>query len=132
MNNDKNFTNIETKSEVKKEIEEKIISENESLKDSSFEKFVNTASQHFSKYLDPNYLPNMRGSKVFILRKHSFWHKKIGVVTSVTLDSELLYKISVKFDSVNYSGSNTSTFAPYELVILPVNKVDQLYELITS
>jgi photosystem I subunit 4 len=56
-----------------------------------------------------------RGSKVRILRKESYWFNQIGTV--VTIDqSGIRYPTVVRFENVNYSGTNTNNFALDELV----------------
>nr|YP_010444060.1 photosystem I subunit IV [Haramonas pauciplastida]UTE94947.1 photosystem I subunit IV [Haramonas pauciplastida] len=58
-----------------------------------------------------------KGAKVKILRKESYWHKEYGTV--VTFDtSGIRYPIVVRFDSVNYSGTNTNNFAESEVQII--------------
>jgi photosystem I subunit 4 len=58
-----------------------------------------------------------KGSKVRILRKESYWFNKVGVVVSVEKDQTAIrYPIVVRFDSVNYSGTNTNNFSSQELV----------------
>ena len=52
-----------------------------------------------------------KGSKVRILRKESYWFNKIGVVISIEQDPAIRYPIVVRFDSVNYSGTNTNNFS---------------------
>ena len=59
-----------------------------------------------------------KGSKVRILRKESQWFNKIGVVVSVEKSEALRYPVVVRFDSLNYSGTNTNNFAIAELADL--------------
>jgi len=59
-----------------------------------------------------------KGSKVRILRKESYWYNKIGVVVSVEKLSAIRYPVVVRFESVNYSGTNTNNFSLLELVEL--------------
>ena len=57
-----------------------------------------------------------KGSKVRILRKESYWYNKIGTVISVEKNEAIRYPVVIRFDSVNYSGTNTNNFAVSELV----------------
>lgn len=57
-----------------------------------------------------------KGSKVRILRKESYWFNKIGIVVSVEKDAAIRYPAVIRFDSVNYSGTNTNNFSLAELV----------------
>jgi photosystem I subunit 4 len=59
-----------------------------------------------------------KGSKVRILRKESYWFNKTGVVVSVEKSSAIRYPVVVRFDSVNYSGTNTNNFSLTELADL--------------
>ena len=59
-----------------------------------------------------------KGSKVRILRKESYWFNKVGVVISVEKSSVIRYPVVIRFDSVNYSGTNTNNFSLVELVDL--------------
>jgi photosystem I subunit IV len=56
-----------------------------------------------------------KGSKVRILRKESYWFNKIGTVISVEKSEVIRYPVIVRFDSVNYSGTNTNNFSLSEL-----------------
>lgn len=58
-----------------------------------------------------------KGDKVRILRKESYWFNKIGVVISVEKSEVIRYPAVVRFESVNYSGTNTNNFAINELEI---------------
>ncbi len=64
-----------------------------------------------------------RGEKVKILRTESYWFNQIGTV--VTIDqSGIRYPALVRFENVNYSGTNTNNFALDELESLVEEKVD--------
>jgi photosystem I subunit 4 len=58
-----------------------------------------------------------KGSKVRILRKESYWFNKTGTVISVE-KSIIRYPVVVRFESVNYSGTNTNNFSLTELADL--------------
>ena len=63
-----------------------------------------------------------KGSKVRVLRKESYWFNKIGVVVSVEKSSVIRYPVVVRFEDVNYSGTNTNNFALIELVNIEVSE----------
>ena len=59
-----------------------------------------------------------KGSKVRILRKESYWFNKVGIVISVEKASAIRYPVVVRFEAVNYSGTNTNNFSMLELADL--------------
>ena len=58
-----------------------------------------------------------RGDTVRILRKESYWFNQTGTVASVD-KSGIRYPVVVRFENVNYSGTNTNNFAIDELVVV--------------
>jgi len=55
-----------------------------------------------------------RGAKVRILRKESYWFNQTGTVANVD-KSGIRYPVVVKFENVNYAGTNTNNFALNEI-----------------
>lgn len=63
----------------------------------------------------------LKGTKVRVLRKESYWFNNIGVVVSVEKSTAVRYPIVVRFEAVNYNGINTNNFSTDELVDLKKN-----------
>jgi photosystem I subunit 4 len=62
-----------------------------------------------------------RGSVVRILRKESYWYNQKGTVVTVD-QSGIRYPAVVRFENVNYSGTNTNNFALDELIEIEKGK----------
>ena len=58
-----------------------------------------------------------RNQTVRILRKESYWFNQTGKVASVD-KSGIRYPVVVRFENVNYSGTNTNNFAIDELKVV--------------
>ena len=58
-----------------------------------------------------------RGDTVRILRPESYWFNQVGNVATVD-KSGIRYPVVVRFENVNYSGTNTNNFAIDELVVV--------------
>ena len=58
-----------------------------------------------------------RNNTVRILRKESYWFNQTGTVASVD-KSGIRYPVVVRFENVNYSGTNTNNFAVDELLVV--------------
>ena len=58
-----------------------------------------------------------RNNTVRILRKESYWFNEVGTVATVD-KSGIRYPVVVRFENVNYSGTNTNNFAIDELVVV--------------
>lgn len=55
-----------------------------------------------------------RGAKVKILRKESYWFNQVGVIATID-QSGIRYPALVRFENVNYAGTNSNNFALSEL-----------------
>ena len=64
-----------------------------------------------------------RGSKVKILRKESYWFNQVGVIATID-QSGIRYPALVRFENVNYAGTNSNNFALSELEEITEKKED--------
>ena len=55
-----------------------------------------------------------KGAKVRILRKESYWFNQVGTVATID-QSGIRYPALVRFENVNYAGTNSNNFALDEL-----------------
>jgi photosystem I subunit 4 len=62
-----------------------------------------------------------RGSSVRILRKESYWFNQVGTVATVD-QSGIRYPVVVRFENVNYTGTNTNNYSLDELVEIESNE----------
>lgn len=58
-----------------------------------------------------------KGSKVRILRKESYWYNQVGTVAVVD-KSAVRYPVLVRFENLNYIGTNSSNFGLTEVKAL--------------
>jgi photosystem I subunit 4 len=56
-----------------------------------------------------------KGARVKVLRQESYWFNKIGVVISIEQSNQIRYPVVVRFEAVNYNGTNTNNFSLTEL-----------------
>mmetsp|Transcript_7332 Transcript_7332/g.17930 ORF Transcript_7332/g.17930 Transcript_7332/m.17930 type:complete len:97 (+) Transcript_7332:251-541(+) len=56
-----------------------------------------------------------RGSDVRIKRVESYWYNQVGKVAAVAKPGSDKYPVTVRFESVNYSGINTNNYAEFEI-----------------
>jgi len=61
-----------------------------------------------------------RGSIIRVLRKESYWFNEIGTVITVD-QSGIRYPVVVRFENINYSGTNSNNFALDELIEVKEN-----------
>ena len=80
----------------------------------SSEAFVPTASTNRNVFTELGAIK--RGSKVRIKRPESYWFNQVGNVAAASPDNGVeRYPVVVRFEGVNYAGTNTNNFAYDEL-----------------
>lgn len=75
---------------------------------------MNKKIYNYNKILNVVFFMVSRGSKVRILRKESYWFNQIGTVATID-QSGIRYPALVRFENVNYAGTNSNNFALNEL-----------------
>ncbi|XP_073270620.1 photosystem I reaction center subunit IV, chloroplastic-like [Primulina huaijiensis] len=60
----------------------------------------------------------LRGAKVKILRKESYWFKGTGSVVAVDQDPKTRYPVVVRFNKVNYANVSTNNYALDEVEVV--------------
>eukprot|EP00588_Corethron_pennatum_P022404 CAMPEP_0194325004 /NCGR_PEP_ID=MMETSP0171-20130528/28986_1 /TAXON_ID=218684 /ORGANISM="Corethron pennatum, Strain L29A3" /LENGTH=105 /DNA_ID=CAMNT_0039084011 /DNA_START=139 /DNA_END=456 /DNA_ORIENTATION=- len=67
-----------------------------------------------------------RGSKVRILRPESYWYNTAGTVAAAGPDNgKERYPVVVRFEAVNYAGTNTNNFNYKELAEIVEKKPEK-------
>ena len=56
-----------------------------------------------------------RASKVRIKRPESYWYNQVGTVAAAAKEGSERYPVIVRFDSVNYAGTNSNNFSYEEI-----------------
>nr|YP_009396066.1 photosystem I reaction center subunit IV [Dasya naccarioides]ARW65252.1 photosystem I reaction center subunit IV [Dasya naccarioides] len=58
----------------------------------------------------------VKGSKVKILRKESYWYQDFGTVAKV--EQDIKYSVVVRFNKTTYNGVNTNNFSLSEVQVI--------------